>query len=75
VLNVAQPSKKEPPPIIGLLMANSIVYPAEIQSTANSSQRQPMKPFTWASAIPSPAKKLKISFIQPGSPGFFINND
>jgi hypothetical protein len=72
VQNVAQPSKKAQLLIIGLQMESSIAYPAVNPSTVSSSQLQPMRLFTWALAIRSPAKNLKIYLIKPGFPGFLI---
>jgi hypothetical protein len=55
VLNVAQPSKKEPQPIIGLPMAKFIAFPVVNPNTGNSSQLQQMKKFSKELAIHSPA--------------------
>jgi hypothetical protein len=46
-------------------MENSIAYPAENPNTGNSSQLQPMKPFIWAPAIPTPVNFRNLFFL-PG---------
>jgi len=46
-------------------MANFIAYPVANPSTVSSYQLQPMRLLTWAPAIHSPAKNLKIYIIKP----------
>jgi len=72
VQNVAQPSKKAQQHITGLLMANSIVYPAANLNTVSFSLPQLMKLFIRAPAIQLPANFR--NFYHPARlfPGFFV---